>query len=98
MPRRGVTLVEMLVVVGTIGVLVLMLLPALLGGNELGRQIECQNNQKQVALGLLNYHHAHESFPAGCYETLGPDGRPVGRLVLYMPGAASNVRNLVEIR
>ena len=79
MPRRGVTLVELVAVVGTIGVIILMLLPALLRAGELARQIECQNNQKQVALGLLNYHHEFECFPPGAYESLGTDGRPVGR-------------------
>ncbi len=78
MPRRGVTLVEMVVVIGTIGLMILMLLPALLGGADRARQVECQNDLKQISLGLVSYHHTFECFPPGSYSTVAADGRTVG--------------------
>jgi prepilin-type N-terminal cleavage/methylation domain-containing protein/prepilin-type processing-associated H-X9-DG protein len=75
MARRGVTLVELVAVVAIVGLLIAMLLPAVLGATEYSRRIACQNNQKQLALGLLNYHSEHEAFPPG-YAPLGYGGHP----------------------
>lgn len=65
MSRRGVTLVELVSVVTIIGVMVMLLLPAVLGGHEAARAVQCQNSMKQLSLALLNYHDTHDVFPAG---------------------------------
>jgi prepilin-type N-terminal cleavage/methylation domain-containing protein/prepilin-type processing-associated H-X9-DG protein len=63
--RRAFTLVELLVVIAIIGVLVGLLLPAIQAAREAARRASCQSNMKNIALALLNYHTANQSFPMG---------------------------------
>jgi prepilin-type N-terminal cleavage/methylation domain-containing protein/prepilin-type processing-associated H-X9-DG protein len=63
--RNGFTLVELLVVISIVTVLIAMLLPAVQSVRDAARRISCENNLRNIGLGLLNYESAHRHFPAG---------------------------------
>lgn len=65
MSRRGVTLVEILVVVGLIAVLAGILLPSLQAARESVRRTSCSNNLRQLGLALSAHESAKGRYPAG---------------------------------
>ena len=85
--RRGFTLVELLVVVGIIGVLIGILLPALNKARAASQEAVCLSNMHQLGLGFVMYCDASH----GLIPQKGPDGSdPAGNFIGVPPGSPPN--------
>lgn len=61
--EKGFTLVELLVVIGIIGILAMMLLPQFRGMRDRARVASCQSNLKNIGTTLESYYADKESYP-----------------------------------
>jgi prepilin-type N-terminal cleavage/methylation domain-containing protein len=61
--RRAFTLVELLVVITIIAALIALLLPAVNAARESSRRTACSNNQRQIALGVIQFAEKKQEFP-----------------------------------
>lgn len=77
--RDGFTLIEILTIIATIGVLVGLLLPAVQSARENARRTSCANNLLQMHLAVEGYYNNFDRYPAGTLTgrlpaRLYPDG------------------------
>ncbi len=79
--RGAFTLLELLVVIGIIGILIAMLLPAVQAVRESARNVQCGNHVRQLSLAMIEHHSAHRHLPSGGWskQWSGIPGRGGGR-------------------
>ncbi len=61
---RGFTLIEILVVIGIIGLLIGLTLPAVVHVREVGRRASCNDHLRQLGIALQQHHSAKGRYPS----------------------------------
>ena len=70
--KHAFTLIELLVVIAIIAILAAILFPVFAQAREKARQTACLSNQKQIALGVIQYIQDYdETFPSSIYPSVG---------------------------
>jgi len=77
--RRGMTLIELLLVIAIIGILIGLLLPAVQSARESARRMACGNHLKQIGLAMHHHHDTYGVFPPGWASA--PFTVPQGKIV-----------------
>jgi len=73
--RGRFTLVQFFVVLGMLGLLIALLLPATRSVGPVARRAQCSNSLRQIALALITYEHVHNELPPA--YTVDAKGRPL---------------------
>jgi prepilin-type N-terminal cleavage/methylation domain-containing protein/prepilin-type processing-associated H-X9-DG protein len=100
--RRAFTMVELLVVIGIIGVLMSLLVPAVQKVRESANRLKCMNNLEQIGIAFHNYYGVNGNFPPGFTgqadfldgPSLGPGWGWGARLLPYLE--QSDLHRLID--
>lgn len=65
--RAGLTILEVLVVLGAAGLLLSLLIPAVQQARSTARGVECKNNLRQVGIAANNHADQHGFFPGSAF-------------------------------
>lgn len=87
---RGFGLAELLVVLGLVGILIVMLLPAFARVQGAASRMTCTNNQRQLGTAIHNFHGDFNRFPGGTHSLDG------GEIVKYGEELGKNQMNAVR--
>jgi prepilin-type N-terminal cleavage/methylation domain-containing protein/prepilin-type processing-associated H-X9-DG protein len=63
-PRKGFSIIELLVVIGLIGVLLSLLIPAVQSSREASRRLSCASNLRQQGTAMLSHEAAFGRLPS----------------------------------
>lgn len=85
-PRTAITLVETVVVIGLVGALSGLLLPAVQSARDTASRAGCQDHMRQIGIASQNYCAAHGYFPAsgGVFPDRDPRRATPARLLSWM--------------
>ena len=72
--RQGLSLVEVLIVIGVMGLLLSLLIPAVQAARAAMDRLRCRTNLKQIGLALQQFHSEHGRLPPvrGMFQPLQP--------------------------
>jgi hypothetical protein len=76
MNRRAMTLIELLIVFGIIGLILALTMAAVQRARNSAYKAECMNRMKQMGLALHQYQGEHQYLPPGCSFQKGKDPMP----------------------
>jgi len=76
--KRGLTLIEVIVVLAVIVLLIALFIPATRQGREAARRTQCKNNLKQIGTALHSYHDTYGRFPPGWVQYTGVESAQDG--------------------
>lgn len=72
-PRRAFTLMELMVTVTLLAIVFGLAVPAVQRSRESARRTQCENNLKQIGLGIQNFHDIRQEI---CPAYITPDNSP----------------------
>jgi prepilin-type processing-associated H-X9-DG protein len=90
------TLVEILVVLGILGALGGILMPAVQAARESARRASCQNNLKNIGVALNNFLLIRRDFPVGCDALSGTQHAWSARILPFLEATA--IANQIDFR
>jgi len=70
--RRGITLIEVLVVIAVIGLLVALLLPAVAAARRAAARMQCQSHLREIGIAVHSHIAARNVLPTGRPSIVGP--------------------------
>lgn len=85
---NGVSLIEVLIAIGIVGLLLSLLTPAVQSAREASRRTQCMSNLRQIGIALQGYHDVRRQLPPSAIWA--PAGEPLG-LGLAPPGIIDRV-------